>query len=106
MDPLWKHQAVLRGITAERMGNGISSRAGMLSMFSYHPLLQHPGKLAVGEKAPPEVEEAEEEEGEEGAKIIGLVTQMSHHYHRNQLATTHMIVQVRQIAVTTPACMV
>jgi hypothetical protein len=103
MEALWKHQVVLNGFTAKRVGNGKSSKTEMRMTFLYYPLLHHLVKLEVGDKAS-QVEEEEEEEGAEEAILIGLVTQMSHCFPHSPPSMTHKPVQAHQIAATTPEC--
>jgi hypothetical protein len=98
--PGWKHQVVYNGFKAETTENGHSSMPEMPKMFPWHLPHHHPVKRDVREKDPLEVEE---EEGMEETIINGLITQMSHLFSHSPLAKTHMIVQVHQTAVTTPA---
>jgi hypothetical protein len=65
MEPLWKHQVLLNGFTAERAGNEKSSKIEMQIMFLYHLLHHHPVQLEVGKLASLE-EEVQEERGRRG----------------------------------------
>jgi hypothetical protein len=100
--PFWKHQVPINGFTVKKTGNVKLSMTEMRIIFLCHCLHHHPAMLEVGDKAP--LEEEEEEEGAEEEIIIGLVTQMSHHFPHSPLAITHMTVQVHHTAVTTPEC--
>ena len=68
-------------------------------MSPYHLLHYHPVWLEVSGKVPLEENEVE---GAEEEILIGLVTQMSHHFPHSPLAMTHIMVQVHQTAATTP----